>query len=84
MKVRVFLYGPMRKYGARVECELAEGSSVAGLRTALRTALTAEQHFVDDALLVRSVFATSDEVVGDDTLVRVATDYSVLPPVCGG
>ena len=84
MKVRVFLYGPMRKYGARVECDLAEGSTISALRRALRDTLAVERHFVDDALLVRSVFATSDEVVGDDTLVRAVTDYSVLPPVCGG
>ncbi len=84
MKVGVFLYGPMRKYGTRVECDLADGGTIAALRSALRATLSAGSPFADEALLERSVFATSDEVVTDDTLVRASTDYSVLPPVCGG
>ena len=84
MTVEVSLFGPMRKYGATVCCEIRVGATVAELRAALRVALGAAQSFSDETLLQHSVFATDTEVVRDDATVRQDTIYAVLPPVCGG
>jgi len=84
MNVEISLFGPMRKYGANVRCELRAGGTVAELRAALLDALRAAHPFSDEALLQHCVFATETEVVFDDALVQQNTIYAVLPPVCGG
>ncbi|MCC6806333.1 MAG: MoaD/ThiS family protein [Deltaproteobacteria bacterium] len=78
MRVRVSMFGPLRKYGAEVTCELEDGATVRDLRSALAEELS------DEPLLARCVFATAEAIVKESSVVSSGVSYVVLPPVCGG
>ena len=86
MRVEVSLFGAFREYepSARVTLELAEGTRVADVRSALSAYGQAHWPGFNDGLLQRSAFASDTTILRDHESVPAGARMVVLPPVGGG
>ena len=78
MLVTVTLFGPLRRHGSSVSCEVAADARVAELRDALLPRLG------HDPLLASCVLANERSVLSEEGRLVEGESYALLPPVCGG
>jgi sulfur-carrier protein len=81
MTLRVLLFAALRDLASaeRVAIELAAGSTVADLRTAL-----AQQFPPLAALLARSAIAVNHDFAEDSRVLTATDEVAIIPPVSGG
>ena len=81
MKVRVRLFARARDIvgASSVSLDLPEGATVGQLRQRL-----AEERPALAPLLERSALAVNDEFAEDKTILPIAAQVALLPPVSGG
>jgi molybdenum cofactor cytidylyltransferase len=79
VSVRLFALAKERAGRPELELELAHGSKVADLRSALGKAVPALAPLLSTALI-----AVDEEYADDDTLIQPGSRLAVIPPVSGG
>jgi sulfur-carrier protein len=86
MKRRITLFGALRDADASgfIEVDIAEGSTIADLRTAVQQYLQEHAPGISPNLILRSAFASQDEILHNHRHVPENGDLAILPPVSGG
>lgn len=74
------LYGAFRKYKKDVVFSVPRGSPVSLIKEALGKELGAQAR----ELIMDSVIASDSAILPSDFIVENDSNFSILPPVCGG
>ena len=86
MKRRIILFGALRDADARgfIDVDVADGSTIADLRSAVQHYLREHAPGISPNLIQRSAFASQDEILHNHRHVPADGELAILPPVSGG
>jgi molybdopterin converting factor small subunit len=76
--VHIKFYGGLRRFGDGIDLSIETGSTVKSLKKKL------QQELDGDGLVLDSVVANDDAILGEDAVIESDAPLSILPPVCGG
>jgi molybdopterin converting factor small subunit len=85
IEVTIRLFGAFREYQPELRLELPPGTTIAGLKARIASALRERfPNFRHEALLADSAVGSPRAVLSPEWRLSESGELALLPPVCGG